>query len=405
MSRRRSVRQLLQTLLVINTLAVLLVGVIGALAVNETTRTVDTLSQELSPAQQSNARFMEAMLDSETELRAFLISGEEAQLADYRAALELAPKVEVELQLYVEDHPELATLVAAMDRAAKAWVDDFAAEAIRIGGGPGSYRPALYELGVRRFDAIKKVSREIASELQADVVEARAAARDTMNATLGLMAAIGLLAALGCSALGWWALRSIRQPLSSLEEMVDRLASGEREARAPDVGPTEIRRLGVALNELAEENARVRDLGVPHAAAADGGRPRQVGVRLERLPRAPHPADQHLGLSGAAGGEPPGPGGREPGGDAGDRPTQRRAAARPDRGPAGPQQRRATARAPRPRRCPLVDRRSRQGPALLRREPWRHDLRGRGSGRTRGPSYSPTQRRCTARSSTWSRTR
>ena len=260
MSRRRSVRQLLQTLLVINTLAVLLVGVIGALAVNETTRTVDTLSQELSPAQQSNARFMEAMLDSETELRAFLISGEESQLADYRAALELAPKVEVELQLYVEDHPELATLVAALDRAAKAWVDDFAAEAIRIGGGPGSYRPALYELGVRRFDAIKKVSREIASELQADVVEARAAARDTMNATLGLMAAIGLLAALGCSALGWWALRSIRQPLSSLEEMVDRLASGEREARAPDVGPTEIRRLGVALNELAEENARVRDL-------------------------------------------------------------------------------------------------------------------------------------------------
>jgi len=260
MSRKRSVRQLLQTLLVINTLAVLLVGVIGALAVNQTTRTVDTLSQELNPAQQSNARFMEAMLDSETELRAFLISGEESQLADYRAALDLAPKVEVDLQIYVEDHPELATLVAALDRAAKAWVEDFAAEAIRIGGGPGSYRPALYELGVRRFDAIKKVSREIASELQADVVEARAAAQDTMNATLGLMAAIGLLAALGCSALGWWALRSIRQPLSSLEEMVDRLASGEREARAPDVGPTEIRRLGVALNELAEENARVRDL-------------------------------------------------------------------------------------------------------------------------------------------------
>jgi len=260
MSRKRSVRQLLQTLLVINTLAVLLVGIIGALAVNETTRTVDTLSQELSPAQQSNARFMETMLDSETELRAFLISGEESQLSDYRAALELAPKVEVELHLYADDHPELASLVATLDRAAKAWVQDFAEEAIRTGGGPGSYRPVLYELGVRRFDAIKDVSREITAELQAEVVEARAAAQTTMNATLGLMAGIGLLAALGCSALGWWALRSIRQPLSSLEEMVDRLASGEREARAPDVGPTEIRRLGVALNELAEENARVRAL-------------------------------------------------------------------------------------------------------------------------------------------------
>jgi len=60
--------------------------------------------------------------------------------------------------------------------------------------------------------------------------------------------------------LGWWALRSIRQPLSALEAVVDRLASGERDARALNAGPTEIRRLGVALNELAEENARARDL-------------------------------------------------------------------------------------------------------------------------------------------------
>ena len=164
MSRKRSVRQLLQTLLVVNTLAVLLVGIIGALAVHETTRTVDTLSQELSPAQQANARFMEAMLDSETELRAFLISGEEAQLTDYRAALELAPKVKVALHVYARDHPEIATLVVIQDRVAKAWVEDFATEAIRIGGGPGSYRPALYELGVRRFDAIKSVNREITSD-------------------------------------------------------------------------------------------------------------------------------------------------------------------------------------------------------------------------------------------------
>ena len=41
---------------------------------------------------------------------------------------------------------------------------------------------------------------------------------------------------------------------------MDRLASGERDARAPNAGPAEIQRLGVALNELAEENARARDL-------------------------------------------------------------------------------------------------------------------------------------------------
>ena len=93
--------------------------------------------------------------------------------------------------------PASRTLVATLDRAAKAWVDDFATEAIRIGGGPGSYRPALYELGVRRFDAIKDVNREITAELQAEVVDARAAAQDTLNATFSLLAGIGLLAAAG----------------------------------------------------------------------------------------------------------------------------------------------------------------------------------------------------------------
>jgi signal transduction histidine kinase len=260
MGRKWSVRRLLQTMLVVNALAVLLVGVIGAWAVHETTGTVDTLSQELSPAQQSNARFMEAMLDSETELRAFLISGEESQLDDYRAALALAPRVERDLHTYAADHPDMAAMVARQDRAAKAWVTDFARVAVRSGGGPGSYQPALYETGVRRFDAIKAANQQIATTLQAEVLEAREASQDRLATTFALIAGVGLLGALGCTPFGSWALRSIRQPLSRLESVVDRLASGDLSARAPTSGPTEIRRLGAALNDLAEESSRARDL-------------------------------------------------------------------------------------------------------------------------------------------------
>jgi two-component system OmpR family sensor kinase len=260
MGRMWSVRRLLQTMLVVSALAVLLVGVIGAFAVHETTQTVDTLSQELSPAQQANARFMEAMLDAETELRAFLISGEESQLSDYRAALALAPRVERDLHAYAGDHHDKADLVATQDRAARLWVNDFAKAAIRTGGGPGTYEPALYETGVRRFDAIKDVNRQIASTLQTEVVQARAAAQDRLAMTFALIAGVGLLGALGCTVFGFWALRAIRQPLSRLEDVVDRLASGDLSARAPETGPTEIGRLGAALNDLAEESARARDL-------------------------------------------------------------------------------------------------------------------------------------------------
>ena len=84
-------RGLLLVALGIGAAVMLVIGLIGAFAVHESTETVDDLSQELGPAQVSNSEFMQAMLDAETELRAYLISGEQQQLVDHRAALAQVP--------------------------------------------------------------------------------------------------------------------------------------------------------------------------------------------------------------------------------------------------------------------------------------------------------------------------
>ena len=90
-------RGLLVVALGAGAVAMLVVGLIGALAVHESTRSVDTLSRRLGPAQVSNAQFMRDMLDAETELRAYLISGEQQQLEDHRDALARALAIEVDL--------------------------------------------------------------------------------------------------------------------------------------------------------------------------------------------------------------------------------------------------------------------------------------------------------------------
>ena len=103
--RSWSVRRLLVSLLVASTLVALLVGLIGAFAVHETTETVDVVSQELGPAQNSNSRFMEAMLDAETELRAYTISGEQQQLSDYREAIRQSTPLGAVLRRYAASAP------------------------------------------------------------------------------------------------------------------------------------------------------------------------------------------------------------------------------------------------------------------------------------------------------------
>ncbi len=166
-----TVRQLLALVLVTSVAAMLVVGAIGSLAVHESTVTVETLSQQVGPAQISNAEFMEAMLDSETELRAYLISGEQQQLADHEAALARLPPIEEVLRHFAAKHHQLAVLVTEQQDRAEAWVDDFATRAVAEGPSSADSDHALFDLGVARFDAIKSVNQQIAQRLAAQVAE------------------------------------------------------------------------------------------------------------------------------------------------------------------------------------------------------------------------------------------
>ena len=237
----------------------LVVGLIGAFAVLESTETVDDLSQELGPAQVSNSQFMQAMLDAETELRAFLMSGEPTQLRDHRAALAEVPRAERELAGFVKLHPDLSAVVAEQKRLAASWIRDFAGAAVAAGPGAADDR-ALFNRGVRIFDRLKEVNRRIAERLEQQVSEARDDAQQRLDLTVALIVGIGICGALACGLVGWRVTRSIRHSLRELEGVVDQLAAGGYDARAPLSGPAEIRRLGVAINDMAEENARAREV-------------------------------------------------------------------------------------------------------------------------------------------------
>ena len=400
MGRRWSVRRLLQTLLVANTLVVLLVGMIGALAVHETTQTVDTLSQELGPAQKSNSRFMEAMLDSETELRAFIISGEAV------TALRLPGGA----RAGARGRGGAARLRARTTRTwtrwspprtvrPNAWVGDFATAAIRSGGGPGTYdrrsTSSAYDASTRSRPSTARSPPSCRREV---VAGARGAAGPLDSTARPDRRDRPARRALGCCALGWWALRShpaAARPGSRQSWTGWPRASARRAPRTRD----RRRSAGSARRSTTSPRRTPAPASrAPGAAAADGRRPGQVRVRLQRLPRAAYAADDHHRLPRAA---------------------HRRASrarsttseaemmlaiahrnvgapAGPDRGPPGAEQHRA----PAPSTLEQVDlRRVLEDVAkdvrILGRRAAASRSRWTTTGRP-GPSYSPTRGSCTA---------
>ena len=188
---------------------------------------------------------------------------------------------------------------------------------------------------------------------------------------------------------------------------MDRLASGEHDARAPDTGPTEIRRLGVALNELAEENARARELEFhvqQQLIEVDRAKSEFVSNVSHELRTPLTSISGYLELLERGACE-----------DTGRRRTRRRCWRSPDATSVRLhdliEDLLALSSVERlPEHLEQVDVsaviedvvKDLRFSAGSRR---RHDLGGRRRRRSAGPSYSPTPRSCTARCSTWSRTR
>ena len=191
-------------------------------------------------------------------------------------------------------------MVAEQKRLAASWIRDFAGAAIAAGPDAADADRALFNRGVRIFDRLKEVNRRIAERLEQQVNEASDDAQQRLDLTVALIVGIGICGALACGLVGWRVTRSIRHSLRELESVVDQLAAGGYDARAPLSGPAEIRRLGVAVNDMAEENARAREVELEvQERLLEIDRVKSEFV-VQRVPRAAYPADQHRRVPRAA---------------------------------------------------------------------------------------------------------
>jgi signal transduction histidine kinase len=110
-----------------------------------------------------------------------------------------------------------------------------------------------------RLDAlIRELRRVVASEGEdARRTMADAASWNRVANIVGIVAVIVLVTGVA-GALGWlW--RSALQPLVTVIEAIGRFARGDTNVRAPDTGPSEIREVAAAFNDMATTLARHRE--------------------------------------------------------------------------------------------------------------------------------------------------
>ncbi|WP_432510996.1 ATP-binding protein [Kineococcus sp. SYSU DK001] len=246
----------------------LLVGVSGAggLLVTGASRARETQLRGLEAA---NATVHLTLLTAEAAVRDHRDTGRPQPLDTYRRALDALPAQRAHVEQLLTD-PLQRSLFAEQDRSIDTWLavldpDRGAADTAGAAAEATAFT-AVGEAGTR-LDVLVRHQRDDATTAE---TWARYGALTVTVLTLAAALAVGV-------GTGARTRRALVDPLRSLVDVLDALGRGQRGAHAdPTEGPTEVRTVALAVNDLARENARLLEAAERsarlHRLAGDIGR-------------------------------------------------------------------------------------------------------------------------------------
>ncbi|HEY6781393.1 MAG TPA: ATP-binding protein [Thermoleophilaceae bacterium] len=261
-------------LLGIVTVAGLVAGVIAIVRLQDAR---DLMIVHLDPAATSALRLSNALINEETGVRGFALSGQDAFLAPYRAGRRDEQHAAAELRELVQGTSAGDVLMDLDDveRLAADWRRTYAVPTILLvrERGPEAVTAAATDAGRARFDRVRAALRR----QQADIAAARVDGRQRLDEAARFLSfsfvAIALLLLSAGIAVTIALRRAVGRPVLELGQGVRRVARGEFDHELVGSGPRDI-------VELAEDVESMRRRIVAELAAVKAAQ-----ARVERQAR------------------------------------------------------------------------------------------------------------------------
>jgi signal transduction histidine kinase len=235
------------------TLGLVLVAavVVGALALNDLSSARSRLVSTLDPAALHGADLYAALLNQETGVRGYLLSGQRTFLGPYYSGLKDQRAQVSALQPFLAGLPGASADLAATLGHMNSWRTSYATPAIE-----GRQPPPSVSAGKLAFDAVRAPLGDFQREVAGQRVRAVARLRSSeevldITGIASAVALVVLVIALGVS------LRAAAiTPLTRLAADARRVASGDFDHEVDPSGPREVHTLAVDVNRMRERILR-----------------------------------------------------------------------------------------------------------------------------------------------------
>lgn len=212
--------------------------------------------QQLQDGSRAVSLAHRGMLDQETALRAYLVTGEPDFLEPYRegtaATREQLPRARALLE-----QPQVREALERTQEAVDLWRQRWAGTALSL-GATISNRPAARETtsfmlrGKQLFDDYREQQEALREAVDAQIVADERSQSRLIRGVFALEAAMLALALLLVQRQRRGLRDLVVQPVASLLATIDRLRRGDLHARSEVTDPPELRSIGEGLDSLAE---------------------------------------------------------------------------------------------------------------------------------------------------------
>jgi signal transduction histidine kinase len=268
--RRWTLRQRVTALCLVVGIVLTAVAVTAAIVAAQNRQHLDTLLNKTGPLRTNAAAIQTALVDQETAVRGYAVSGDQADLAPYEKGLATERALVAQMRPLLTDDPDIDQQLTVVEQQADAWRAAIAEPVIATAATDRPAAQALITDSARQqFDELRA---SIAS-LQAMIMKIRNEGVQKTESTGNTLVFLLVVAAAVIVIAGAALLLSLRRlvigPVTDLAEQVRGVANGDYQRDIIDVGPPEL-------------TALARDVdGMRRQIAADLSAVREARERVE----------------------------------------------------------------------------------------------------------------------------
>lgn len=252
-----SLRRRVITLLTV--VGVLLVGLAtaeAAMAARNRTQ-IDAVLNQTGPLRVQSQELLNALLDQETAVRGYAVSGKPADLGPYREGLDQEKAVMASMGELIGDYPQIGRELRTVQERVEEWRRSVAEPVITTTerSGTRAGQALVTDRARQQFDEV----RASVSRLQDEILAAREQSADAVRNSSNVLVVLLIIAALVVVVAGTVLLlsldRMVIRPLTGLATQVREVAGGDYQHRIATVGPPEFIRLGDDVDAMRQKIA------------------------------------------------------------------------------------------------------------------------------------------------------